>query len=119
MFKEMSNLAAIMRSAGDLRRKMESIAEELKTKRVTGSSGGGMIEVDASGLGEILAVRIEAKLVEGGEREMIDDLLPAAINQALNKAKELHANLAKSVTDGLSIPGLEEALSNFIPETKT
>jgi DNA-binding YbaB/EbfC family protein len=113
MFKEISSLASLMRSAGEIRRKMESVAEELKAKRVTGSSGGGMIEVEANGLGEILGVKIEPALVERGEREMIEDLLPGAINQALAKAKELHLEMAKSVTDGLSVPGLEEILSKI------
>ncbi len=116
MFQEMSNLASLLRSAGDLRRKMETIADELKTKRVTGSAGGGMVEVEANGLGEILSVKIEPGLVERGEREMIEDLLPAAINQALSKSKDLHLSLAKSATDGLSLPGLEEALSKIIPQ---
>ena len=116
MFKEMANLASLMRSAGELRQKMAAIAEELKAKRVTGSSGGGMVEVTANGLGEILPVKIEPALVEGGDREMIEDLLPAAINQALGKSKELHIRLTKSATDGLSIPGLDEALSKFLPQ---
>jgi DNA-binding YbaB/EbfC family protein len=115
MFQEMSNWANLLRSAGDLRRKMESIAEELKAKRVTGSAGGGMVEVEANGLGEILKVKIEPALVERGEREMIEDLLPAAVNQALAKSKELHVESTKSATEGLSIPGLEEALSKLMP----
>ena len=115
MFQEMSNFASLLRSAGDLRRKMEGITEELRTKRVTGSAGGGMVEVEANGLGEILKVKIEPALVERGEREMIEDLLPAAINQAVAKSKELHMELAKSATEGLSFPGLEEALAKLLP----
>jgi DNA-binding YbaB/EbfC family protein len=91
---------------------MEGITDELRTKRVTGSAGGGMVEVEANGLGEILKVKIEPSLVD---REMIEDLLPAAINQALAKSKELHMELAKSATEGLSLPGLEEALAKFLP----
>ena len=116
MFQEMSNLASLLRSAGEIRRKMESIAEELRGKRVTGTAGGGMVEVEANGLGEVLKVKIEPALVERGEREMIEDLLPAAVNQALAKSKELHVNLTKSATEGLSVPGLEEALSKFMPK---
>jgi DNA-binding YbaB/EbfC family protein len=114
MFQEMANFASLMRSAGELRRKMEAMTEELRSKRVTGSSGGGMVEVEANGLGEILKVKIEPALVENREREMIEDLLPAAVNQAITKSRELHMNLTKSATEGLSIPGLEEALSKFM-----
>lgn len=114
MFQEMSNLASLLRSAGDLRRKMETITEELRSQRVIGSSGGGMIEVEANGLGEILKVKIEPALVERHDREMIEDLLPAAVNQAIAKSRELHLSMTKSATSGLSIPGLEEALSKMM-----
>jgi DNA-binding YbaB/EbfC family protein len=115
MFEEMSNLASLLRSAGELRRKMESITDELRTRRVMGAAGGGMVEVEANGLGEILKVKIEPTLVAGGDREMIEDLLPAAINQALTKSKELHFELTKSATEGLSFPGLNEALAKLMP----
>lgn len=114
MFKEMSNLAGLMRSAGELRRKMDSVTSELKAKRVLGTSGGGMVEVEANGLGEVVAVRLDPTLVQRGEREMLEDLLPAAINQALMKAKELHMEMAKSATEGLSLPDLNEALSKIM-----
>ncbi len=116
MFKEMASLASLLRSAGDLRRKMDTVASELKSKRVSGSSGGGLIEVEASGLGDILRVKIDPSLIERGEREMIEDLLPGAINQALGKAKELHVELVQSACQDVSLPGLEEVLSKVIPK---
>jgi nucleoid-associated protein EbfC len=114
MFQEMSNLASLLRSAGEIRRKMEAMTEELRAKRVVGAAGGGMVEVEANGLGEVLKVRIEPALVARGDREMIEDLLPAAIKQAVDKAKELHVSMTKSATEGLSFPGLDEALSKFM-----
>lgn len=116
MFKQMSDLASLFRSAGELRRKMDAIAVELRAKRVTGSAGAGMVEVDANGLGEVLAVRIDPTLIAGGDREMIESLLPGAINQALNKAKELHLEMAQSAGEGLSLPGMEEILSKMLPK---
>ena len=116
MFKQMSDLASLLRNAGDLRRKMDAIADELRTKRVTGSAGAGMVEVDANGLGEVLAVRIDPTLMAGGDREMIENLVPGAVNQALNKAKELHMEMARSVSEGLSFPGMEEILSKMLPK---
>ena len=116
MFKQMSDLASLLRSAGELRRKMDNIAVELRCKRVTGSAGAGMVEVDANGLGEVLAVRIDPTLMAGGDREMIEDLLPGAINQAASKAKELHLEMAQSASEGLSLPGMEEILSKMMPK---
>lgn len=89
---------------------MKELAGQLRSQRVTGSSGGGMIGVEANGIGEVLKVSIDPQLTD---REMIEDLLPAAINQALAKAKELHVEMVKSVTGDLNVPGLSEALSEF------
>jgi DNA-binding YbaB/EbfC family protein len=92
---------------------MREINEELKAKRVTGSAGAGMVEVDANGVGEILAVRIDPSLMAKQDREFIEDLLPAAINAAQQKVKELYAEQMQSLTGGLNLPGLGEALGQF------
>ena len=116
MFKGLGNLASMMRQAQQIGGKMKSINEELKAKRVSASTGAGMIEIEANGLGEILRVKIDPSLVEQGEREMIEDLLPAAVNQAVSKAKALHVDAMKSITGDLNIPGLDNALSQFTGE---
>ena len=85
MFKGLGNLAnigALMKQAQEMGGRMQAIQDELKTKRATGAAGGGLVEVDVNGLGEVLAVRIDPSLVEKGDREMIEDLLPAAFNAA-------------------------------------
>ena len=92
---------------------MKDVTEELRTKRVSGSAGGGMVEVEATGLGEVLHVRIEEELFAKQDREMIEDLLPAAINQAVSKARELHAESMKQLTSGLELPGLDDAMSHL------
>jgi DNA-binding YbaB/EbfC family protein len=116
MFKPLGNLAnigAFMKQAQEMSGRMQAIQEQLKTKRVTGSSGGGMVEVDVSGLGDALAVRIDASLVEKNEREMIEDLLPAAINAAQAKAKQLHAEAMQELAGGIPIAGLSDALQQL------
>jgi DNA-binding YbaB/EbfC family protein len=111
MFKEIGNMASMLRQAQQLGGKMQEVAAQLKSKRVTGSAGGGMITVEANGLGEILQVKIDPTL--GGDLEMIEDLLPAAMNQVSAKAKELHVEMMQSVTGDLNLPGLDEAISRF------
>jgi DNA-binding YbaB/EbfC family protein len=116
MFKALGNIAnmgALMKQAQEMSGRVQAIQEQLKTKRVTGYSGGGLIEVDVNGLGDALAVRIDAKLVEKNEREMIEDLLPSAINAAQAKAKQLHAEAMQELAGGLPIPGLADALQQF------
>ena len=116
MFKGLGNLAnlgALMKQAQEMGGRMQAIQQELKGKRATGSSGGGLVEVEVNGLAEVLAVRIDPALVAKGDREMIEDLLPAAFNAAQRKAKEMHAAAMQSLAGGLSVAGFQEALSQL------
>ncbi len=116
MFKglgDLANIGNLMKQAQEMGNKMQQLSEELKTKRVVGSAGAGLVEVEANGLGEALAVRIDPSLFEKQDRELLEDLLPAAINSAQQKAKQLHAEQMQSLTGGLNIPGISEALEQF------
>jgi DNA-binding YbaB/EbfC family protein len=116
MFKGLGNLAnlgGLMKQAQEMGAKMKELTETLKTKKVTGSAGAGLVEVDANGVGEILAVRIDPELFAKQDREFVEDLLPAAINNAQDKAKAFYAEQMNSLTGGLNLPGLGEALGQF------
>ena len=116
MFKGLGNLAnlpGLIKQAQEMGSKMQQLNAELKAKRVTGSAGGGLVEVDANGLGEALAVRIDPSLIAKQDRELLEDLLPAAINAAQQKAKELHAEQMQSLAGGMNIPGLSDALGGL------
>jgi DNA-binding YbaB/EbfC family protein len=113
MLKGLGNIASLLRQAQQFSGKMKAVNEQLKGERVSASTGGGMVEVEANGLGEVLRIRIDPTLVERGEREMIEDLLPGAINQALAKSKQCHVEAMKSITEGLQFPGLDDALSQL------
>src|SRR5215211_5645314 len=102
-----------MKQAQEMGGKMQAIQEELKTKKATGAAGGGLVEVDVNGLSEVLAVRIEPSLVDKGEREMIEDLLPAAFNAAQAKAKQLHAEALQGLAGGLPIGAFADILSQL------
>ena len=110
MLKGISNLASIVKQAQQMGGKMQDVTAQLKAKQVTGSAGGGLVEVEANGLGEVLKVRIDETLQD---REMLEDLLPAAINQASEKAKQLHMEMMQSLTDGFDMPGLNDAITQL------
>jgi hypothetical protein len=117
LFKGLGNLAnlgGILKQAQEMGGRMKQLNEELRKQTAKGSAGGGLIEVEVNGLAEVLAVRIDPSLVERGDREMIEDLLPGAFNAASQKAKELHAEAVRSMTAGLNLPGLEQALGNVM-----
>ena len=116
MFKGLGNLAnigALVKQAQEMGGKMQAIQEELKTKNATGAAGGGLVEVDVNGLSDVLAVRIDPSLVEKGEREMIEDLLPAAFNAAQVKAKQMHAEALQGLAGGLPMGGFADILSQL------
>ncbi len=116
MLKGLGNIASLMRQAQQLSGKMQDVNDTLKNQRTTASTGAGMVEVEVNGLGEVLRVKIDPTLVERGEREMIEDLLPAAVNQAIAKARQMHVDAMKSVTSDLDLPGLEDALEHLTPD---
>ena len=113
MFKGLGNIASLMKQAQQMGSQLKGLNENLKQKRAEGSAGGGMVKVEVNGIGEVLRVQIDPTLVERGEREMIEDLVPAAVNQALAKAKQLHAEAMQSMTEGIDMPGLSEAISKI------
>jgi DNA-binding YbaB/EbfC family protein len=109
----LANLGSILKQAQEMGGRMQAIQDELRGKRATGAAGGGLVEVEVNGLGEVLTVRIDPSLIEKGEREMIEDLLPAAFRAAQQKARELGAEAMQSLTGGANLPGLQEALAQF------
>jgi DNA-binding YbaB/EbfC family protein len=111
MFKQISNLMGMMGQMKEMGSKMGEISEELRAKRVTGAAGGGMVEVEMNGANEVLDIRIDDVVM--ADKEMLLDLLPSAINQAIVKAKELHLESMKSLTGGMDLPGLDEAMAQF------
>jgi hypothetical protein len=92
---------------------MQGLTDELKQRRATGSAGAGMVEVEVNGVGELLKCRLDESLVAGADRELIEDLVVAAANQALSKAKQFHAEAMRDLTGGMALPGLDEAMSQL------
>jgi DNA-binding YbaB/EbfC family protein len=113
MFKNLTNLASMVKQAQAMGEKMKHVGDDLKGQRVTGASGGGLVEVEMNGASEMLRIRIDPSLIEDGDCEMLEELIPAAVNQAQEKARALHAQAMQEMTSGLDIPGVEEALSKI------
>jgi len=100
------DLNNIMQQAKAMQEKMAKVQEELSRKKITGSAGGGMVQVVANGQGDILSVAIEKVVIDPDEIEMLQDLVTAATNDAIRKAKELSKQELGQLTGGLNIPGL-------------
>jgi len=118
MFKGLGNLASILKEAQQVSSKLQAVQEDLKRQRAVGRAGADLIEVEVNGLGQVLRVTLDPALVQRGDREMLEDLIPAAVNQALDKAKELHRDAMKSLTGGMNLPGLDDLVAQMDREQR-
>jgi nucleoid-associated protein EbfC len=113
MFQGLGNLTALWKQAGQLSGQLEKLGEELRKRHTTGISGGGMVEIEINGALEVLRCKLDPQLIAQGDRELLEDLLVAAVNQAIAKAKQLHADALKDLTGGMQLPGIREALEKL------
>ena len=102
----MRGMQDMLRQAQIMQKKMAAVQEELKTREVEATSGGGMVTVRATGGQEIVSVTIDKSVVEAGDVEMLQDLVLAATRDALKKAKLMNEQEMGKLTGGLKIPGM-------------
>jgi DNA-binding YbaB/EbfC family protein len=93
----------ILKNAQKIQEQMGAFQEALSTLKAAGSAGGGMVEIEMNGKMEILAVRISPDVME--DREMLQDLVMAAFNSAMEKIREETSRTMGAVAGGLGIPG--------------
>jgi len=99
-------LGDIMREAQKLQAEMQKMQEEAKKKTVEATAGGGMVTVVANGSGEVISIKIEKDVVNPDDIEMLQDLILAAVNEAIRRAQEMVNTEMSKLTGGLQIPGL-------------
>ena len=102
----MKGMANMMKQAQKLQAQMLKLQEELAEKTVESSSGGGMVTVVANGRQQIVSIRIEREVVDPEDVDMLQDLVLAAVNDALAKAQQMVSSEMSKLTGGLNIPGL-------------
>jgi hypothetical protein len=100
------NMGNIMRQAQAMQDRLAKVQEQAGAKVAEGSAGGGMVTVKANGAMEIVSIAINPEVFKSGESDLLQDMIVAASNDALRKAKDLVAEEMKAVTGGMKIPGL-------------
>lgn len=113
MFKELGNLANLMKNAQAITGRMQEMRDRLGERRVTGTAGGGMVNVEMNGQSQVISCQIDPALFQSGDKEMLEDLIVAATNQAIDKVKQVAAEEMGQVTEGFNLPGFSDALSKF------
>ncbi len=102
----MKGMGNMMKQAQKLQSKMLKLQEEMAEKTVEASSGGGMVKVVANGRHQILSIQIDKEVVDPDDLEMLQDLILAAVNEALLKSQEMVTGEMSKLTGGMNIPGL-------------
>ena len=102
----MKNMNAMMKQAQNLQKKMLKTQQELATKTVEATAGGGMVKVIANGGQKIESIELEKEVVDPEDLEMLQDLILAAVNDALKKSQDMVSAEMNKLTGGLNIPGL-------------
>ena len=102
----MQNMNSMMKQAQKLQKKMLKTQEGLKIKTVEASAGGGMVKVIANGGQKIESIVLEKEVVDPEDIEMLQDLVMAAVNDALKKSQDMVSAEMGKLTGGLNIPGM-------------
>jgi len=102
----MKNMNSMMKQAQKLQKKMLQAQQDLATKTVEASAGGGMVKVVANGAQKIESIVLEKEVVDPEDVEMLQDLVLAAINDALKKSQDMVSGEMSKLTGGMNIPGM-------------
>ena len=106
MAKGIGGMGNLLKQAQEMQARMAKIQDELGQKTVEGSAGGGMVQVTVNGQLNLHAVKIDPTVVNAEEKEMLEDLILAAVNDGMRKAREMAAAEMSKITGGFKIPGL-------------
>jgi len=116
MFDNLRNLSSLLKNAPELKRRAEELQAELERKTVEGEAGGGAVRVTMNGKMRVLRVDLDKPLLSGlttgddDDKIMVEELIAAATNHAVEKVQELISQQMREATGGLNIPGMENML---------
>ena len=99
-------LGNIMKQAQMMQQKMARLQEELASRQIEASAGGGMVTAVVNGKQQIVSLVIEKSVVDPEDVEMLQDLVTAAVNEAMKKSQEMMQEEMGKITGGMNIPGL-------------
>jgi DNA-binding YbaB/EbfC family protein len=99
-------LGNIMKQAQMMQKRMEELQKELESREVEASSGGGMVTAVVNGKQQVLSLKIDPSVADPEDVEMLQDLVTAAINEALKQSQQMAQEEMGKLTGGMNIPGL-------------
>jgi DNA-binding YbaB/EbfC family protein len=100
------NMQKMMKQVQKMQADMARLQEELATRNVEAGAGGGMVTVVVNGKQEVMSIKIKPEAVDPEDVEMLEDLLVAAVKEAMRKSQEMASEEMNKITGGMKIPGL-------------
>ncbi|MFW6414677.1 MAG: YbaB/EbfC family nucleoid-associated protein [Thermodesulfobacteriota bacterium] len=100
------DMQEMMKQAQEMQKKMSQMQQELANQTVEATSGGGMVSATATGSLELTDLKIDPSVVDSDDVAMLQDLVLAATNEAIKKAREMMENEMSKITGGMNIPGM-------------
>jgi len=104
VMKMIGNMGGMMKKVQEMQTKMQEMQQELANKTIEAESGGGMVKVVMNGKQIVQSIDIDPSLLSADEKEVLEDLMKAALNQAKEKVEEMSAEEMKKITGGLPLP---------------
>lgn len=99
-------MQGMLKQVQKMQAELEKVQGELGSKTVTEEAGGGMVKATASGKKELVSISIDSEVINGGDKEMLEDLVVAAVNKALESASKMAEEEMAKVTRGMLPPGM-------------
>ncbi|HBA86293.1 MAG TPA: nucleoid-associated protein [Verrucomicrobia bacterium] len=102
----MPNMMKLMKQAASMQKNIEKLQGELAERTVEFSSGGGMVKAVAKGDGALASIKIDPKVIDPSDSEMLEDLVFTAVDGAIRAAKDMAAQEMSKITAGFNLPGM-------------
>ncbi len=96
----------IMRQAQQMQQRMRQVQDELTSRTVTASAGGGMVSATLNGRNELLSIQIDEEVIKPEDRAMLQDLIISAVNEGIRKSRDMAETEMRRITGGINIPGI-------------
>ncbi len=103
---DLAKMGGVLKQAMEMKNRIEELKEKLADEEIEGSAGGGMVNVVVNGRMDVLSIRIDPEVVDKNDVEMLETLVRAAINEGLEKTRQMVKDRMAEISGGLDIPGI-------------
>lgn len=104
----LNNFTDLFKNLGQMKARAEELQQKMARLHITGEAGAGLVRVTVTGEGTVVSVQIDPALLSPRDKEMLEELMVSAVNEAAKKAREAMAHEMKSLAGGMNIPGMDQ-----------